>query len=289
MKTIERAWRGGKSEWKLHALSALSISVAFMCLTFALLAVTNLRGLEHRWQAAGRISAFLQSGVSEADALSVTRVLRSTPDVETARYVSAERARLDLLSGGDNTLLEALPSAAFPASIEVKLVSGANAGRSAEVASQLIKLPSVESVETYQAWTQRLSKFAQAATLLASTLALIVFVAVSTLVSSSIKLMLERRRSEVEVLRVVGATSAYVRRPFMVEGAAQGALGAAVAIGITAAMFGFATQRFDQQLSLVFGMAPQFLPWFVGAALVACGAILGGFSSLWSLRRSFSV
>ncbi len=289
MRAIERAWRGGKGEWRMHVLSALSISVAFMCLAFALLAVVNLRSLEQRWESAGRISAFLTTDVTEAEAMSVARVLKSTPDVVDASYVSSEKARVDLLDASDNTLLEALPGAAFPASIEVRLAETADAGRVAEVAKLMGQLRSVESVETYQAWTTRLSKFANAATLVATFLCAIVFIAVTTVVSSSIKLMLERRRDEVEVLRIVGATTSYVRQPFMLEGAAQGALGAFMALLLTGVMFGFVTHRFDEQLALLLGMAPRFLPWVISAVLIASGAVIGGAASLWSLRRSFEV
>ncbi|MEN9577376.1 MAG: hypothetical protein RJA70_385 [Pseudomonadota bacterium] len=284
MKTIERAWRGGKSEWRMHGLSTLSTSVAFMCLAFALLAVVNLHSLEQRWQSAGRISAYLAPQVSEAEATEIARVLKSTPDVKSARYVSAESARGELLEASPNTLLEALPGGAFPATVEVQLNEGAPAARAEEVAGQLRELATVESVETYKAWTKRLSHFAGGASLAAGFLALIVFGAVTTVVSSSIKLMLERRRSEVEVLRIVGATSDYVRRPFMVEGAVQGALGALVAVALCGLMFAFVQQRFDEQLSLLFGMAPRFLPWFLCLGLVGSGALLGAVASHFSLR-----
>lgn len=287
MKTIERAWRGGKSEWRMHGLSTLSTSVAFMCLAFALLAVVNLQNLEQRWQSAGRISAYLVAQATEAEATEIARVLKSTPDVKSARYLSAESARSELLEASPNSLLEALPGSVFPATIEVELSEMATATRAEEVARQMRGLRAVESVETYKAWTERLSHFAGGAALAAGFLALIVFIAVTTVVSSSIKLMLERRRAEVEVLRIVGATRDYVRRPFMVEGAAQGALGAMVAVTISGLMFAFVQQRFDEQLSLLFGVAPKFLPWFLCLGLVGSGALLGAVASHFSLRGSF--
>ena len=95
------------------------------------------------------------------------------------------------------------------------------------IAEKLRGIPSVESVETYQRWTDRVSRSCVGASRRARVLALVVFAAVISVIGSTMRLALHRRRIEVEVLKLVGATDRFVRRPFLVEGAVQGALGAA--------------------------------------------------------------
>jgi cell division transport system permease protein len=287
MKALERAWRGGRSEWRMHALSAMSASLAFLCLVFALLLVINLRGIENRWRSAGRVSAFLTQQATEEQANQVVRALNKTADVEDVRYVSAEAARSQLLDATPSTLLEALPREAFPSSLEIQFSSTIDPLRRVSVVDQLKKLPGIESIETYENWTSRLARFAEAASMVAGALALVVFLAVVTVVSSSTKLMLERRRNEVEVLRIVGATSEYVSRPFMLEGALQGGFGALMAVLGALAVFLFLGSHFDEQLQLLLGIRPRFLPWFMSVGLVSAGAALGGCAAILSLRRSF--
>lgn len=287
MKAVERAWRGGRSEWQMHAVSAVSAAVAFLCLAFALLVVVNLSRLERHWASIGKLTAFVVERTTESDAMQISRALKATPGVHTVRYVSSEVAKSEMLEHSATPLLESLPTAAFPAAIEVELEGGLSSERAKEIAAKLSQHPGIESVETYAHWTQQVSKFAQAANILAGFLSLIVFLAVVTVVSSSTKLLLERRRHEVEVLRIVGATSDYVRRPFMVEGAMQGGLGAACAVAVTGALFLLFRSQFDEQVTVLLGMSPRFLPWFLTAGLVAVGAGLGSLASFMSLRRSF--
>lgn len=287
MKAVERAWRGGRSEWRMHAVSALSATVAFLCLAFALLVVVNLSRLEQRWASIGRLTAFVIENTTESDAMQISRALKATPGVQTVRYVSPELAKSEMLEHSATPLLESLPTAAFPAALEIELDASVSADRARDIAAKLGQHPGVESVETYAHWTQQVSKFAEAANILAGFLSLIVFLAVVTVVSSSTKLLLERRRNEVEVLRIVGATSDYVRRPFMVEGAMQGGLGAACAVALTGLLFTLFRAQFEEQVTVLLGMTPRFLPWFLTAGLVGVGAGLGSLASFLSLRRSF--
>jgi cell division transport system permease protein len=271
----------------MHAVSGLSASLAFTCLVFALLLVVNLRGIEDRWRGAGRVSAFLGAAATEEQANVVMRALRKTNDVQSVRYVSAETARSELIEGSASTLLEALPREAFPASLEIQFSPTVDPVRRGMLVQQLRQLPEIESAETYESWTSRLAHFAEAASLVAGLLSIVVFLAVAAVVSSSTKLMLERRRNEVEVLRLVGATSEYVSRPFMLEGAFQGAIGALLAVLASLAVYVFLNQHFDEQLQLLIGVRPRFLPWFLSAGLISVGAALGGLAAVFSLRRSF--
>lgn len=288
MRAIERAVRGAKNEWRMHAVGALSTSVAFLCLAFALLLVTNLERLERRWQTAGQLSAYLAPEVRGPQVSEIVRVLRETSGVAKVRYLSSEASRSELLESTTTTLLEALPSGAFPASIEIELAETIALDRARTIARQLQSVPGIESLETYGTWTARVSRFVRAANLVAVCLTLVVFFAVVTVVGSTTKLMLERRRDEVEVLRTVGATTEYVRGPFLLEGAFQGVLGACGALVLCALVHVFLNSRFDAELQLLLGVELRFLSLPVNLMLLGTGALLGTVAAFLSLRRSFN-
>lgn len=287
MTTLERAWRAGRSEWRSHLTSVLGSSVAFLCLTFALLSTVNLGQLEQRWEHSGRVSVYLKQSATEEQVRELREALERSEGVGVAQFVSSERAREELLGLGSKSLLEGLPADAFPASIEVTLKDAALADRGEALAAMLGRMAAVESVETYRGWVDRVSELVRAAGVLLWLLAGIVFVAVVAVVASTTRLALHRRRDEVEVLRFVGATSAYVRGPFLIEGAMQGALGALAALVSSALCFGFLSRSFGEQWSLLLGVAPSFLPWTLCLGLVACGGLLGALAAYGSLRRSF--
>jgi len=289
MTPLDRAWRGGRNDWRLHVLSIFSVSVAFVCLAAAMLVVFNVQGVRARWASSGRASVYLDPAVTEEQVRTVERALRATAGVTGVRFVSSADARRELLAGGDDEVLATLPAEAFPASLEVDLAGDDAAARLETVSGQLAALPMVDRVETYGAWGQRLGSLLAGGVTAAAILAIIVLAAVVSVVSSTIRLALQRRRIEVEVLKLVGATDGYVRRPFVIEGAAQGAIGAALAVVLLAVLFGIVRSHFDATLGALLGMNPTFLPFFAQLGMVGLGALLGAGAAFFSLRRLLTI
>jgi cell division transport system permease protein len=185
--------------------------------------------------------------------------------------------------------LAALPAAAFPASLEVGFSDEVSDDELSSMALKLRALPAVETVETYQRWTERLSSLLGGGVTASACLAVIVLCAVVSVIGSTMRLLLHRRKSEVEVLKLVGATDAFVRRPFVVEGATEGAAGAAAALLMLGVLFLIVRGRFDQELSTLLGVTPSFLPWHLALAMVALGGTLGALTALISLRKMVKI
>lgn len=289
MSPLQRAWRGGRNDWRLHALSIFSVSVAFVCLASALLVVVNVDQLRIAWARAGRASVYLATKTSDAQAAEIEAALRRTPGIRSVRHVSSENARRELISTVDDPVLDKLPDGAFPASLEIMLEDDADTSRLEALKGQLTTLPAVESVETYEAWTKRLATLLKGGFTAAGLLATIVLGAVVSVVASTIRLSLQRRRIEVEVLKLVGATDDYVRRPFVIEGAMQGATGALVATVVLGALYLIVTSRFDAELGVLIGLRPTFLPWYTIVGMVVAGAAMGACAAYASLRRLMEV
>lgn len=285
MTPIERAWRGSRNDWRLHLLSIFSVAVAFVCLASAVLVVVNVHGIRTRWAETGRASVFLKPDATPEQIDQIQKALRQTQGVTDVRHVSSEEARREVTAQKNDDVLGALPAEAFPASLEVRVADEAAAERLSKLASQLQALPAVESVETYQSWSERLGALLRGGVTASIVLALVVLGAVVSVVSSTIRLTLQRRRIEVEILKLVGATDSYVRRPFVLEGAAQGGIGALLAIALLGVLYGIVRGNFDSELGVLLGMAPTFLPWFVCTGMIALGALLGAAAAYGSLRR----
>ncbi len=289
--TTRRARRGIVREWRLHMLSVFSLAVAFVCLGASLLVVTNLRALEERWMRAGRASVYLKDGATQDDVDALRAALARVRGVTGVRYLSSGDARTEFGQRELSTRpeLAALPAEAFPASIELDVAQDLPDAELSEMVRKMKELPSVDDVETYQAWTERLGRLVRAGVAASAILALVVLTAVLAVVGSTMRLALQRRRAEVEVLKLVGATDAFVRKPFVLEGGVQGAVGATGAVALLAVLFFVVRGRFDDELASLVGVQPAFLPWYVAGAMVVLGAGLGAVAALVSLRRLVSV
>lgn len=289
--TTRRARRGMLREWRLHALSIFSLAVAFVCLGASLLVLTNLRAIEERWAHAGRASIYLRDNAAAQDVEALKSALAAVPIVTSVRYISSSQARSEF---GQKELsaraeLAALPVEAFPASIEIEVRNEVTDAELADVVTKLKQLPAVEDVETYQAWTERLGRLIRGGVAAAALLAMVVFASVLAVVGSTIRLALQRRRTEVEVLKLVGASDRFIKGPFLVEGMSQGALGATGAIALLAALFFLVRGRLDAELAALVGVEPTFLPWQVVVGMVVVGMLLGTFAALLGLRRLVTV
>jgi cell division transport system permease protein len=150
-------------------------------------------------------------------------------------------------------------------------------------------LPAVDDVETYQSWTERLARLVRGGVAASGLLTVVVLFAVLAVVGSTMRMALQRRKTEVEVLKLVGATDGFVKKPYIIEGSLQGALGAAGALALLAVLFLLVRGRLDGELAALVGVEPTFLPWPVAVGMVALGAVLGGAAALASLRKLVAV
>jgi len=277
-------------EWRLHALSIFSLAVAFVCLGAALLVVTNLRAAEQRWSRAGRASVYLKDAASPEDVEALRGALARVAGVTGVHYISSGDARLAFGRELDaKSELTALPVAAFPASIELDVAQDMPDADLADMVGKMKLLPAVDDVETYQSWTEKLGKLVRGGVAAAGLLALVVFAAVLAVIGSTMRLVVQRRRTEVEVLKLVGATDAFVKKPFVIEGSVQGALGALGAILLLGVLFLVVRGRLDSDLANMVGLEPSFLPWPVALALIVLGAVLGAVAAFASLRKMVAV
>jgi cell division transport system permease protein len=288
MRPFERALRGAKNDLQLHALGVFSVAVAFVCLGATLLAVVNVDHVRERWATFGRASVFLARQATGEQVSAIERALRASDGVISVRHLTSEDARRDAAQAGKDPVVDALPAEAFPEMLEVSVQKNVKPERLSELATQLRALPAVEGVETYAGWSERIESLMAGGVAAASLLAFIVLAAVISVVSSTIRLSLQRRRLEVEVMKLVGATDGYVREPFVIEGAAQGALGASLAIALLGVLYLVVKSHLDARLMALFGLSPAFLPWQVVLVTIALGAGLGAAAAFMSLRRFVS-
>ena len=289
MTPLERAVRGVRGDVRLYLLSVFSVAVAFVCLAAAALVVVNVEGVRARWADSGRASVFLKADAPSEAVDALEQALSKTPGVVAARRVTSEQARKELGANVHDPVLDSLPEDAFPPSIELELDASLRTTQLEKLKAQLSVLPAVESVQTYEVWSQRLGTVLSGGVTAALLLAAVVFAAVVSVVSSTIRLSLQRRRVEVEVLKLVGATDDFVRRPFVFEGAAQGGLGAFLALLLLGVLFFSVRSNIDPAVFTLIGIEPLFLPWSLSLTLVLLGAVLGALAALFSLRKLLEV
>lgn len=286
-----RARRGAREDLRLYLVAVSSLTVAFLCLSAALLGLTNLRELAERWGRTHHMSVYLKDGAERADVDRLLQVLHALPALQHVEYLSPQLAREQFMRDSDvGSGLSALPAEAFPASIEVEFGADVDNARIEEVAQKVGAFSAVvDQVDTYRTWFERLGALLSAGRIASLLLATLVIVCSFAVVSNTIRLAVAQRRDEIEMLRMCGATDAFVRGPFVVEGTLQGLLASFLALAILGAAYLALRSQVDAALAPLAGMRLSFLSPLVVLAIVVCGAGLGALGSAVSIRRYLKV
>jgi cell division transport system permease protein len=287
---IVRARRGLRDDFKLYLVAISSLTVAFLCLGAALIAVENLSAVEARWGQSGRLSVFLKDGARPEDVQRLRAILGELPEAEAVEYVSPAAARERFLEQAEIDVgMAALPADVFPASVEVALMAGTPVQRIETIAMRVARHGAVEDVETYRSWFQRLDALLVAGRGAAGALAFLVLVCVVAVVGNTIRLAVAGRRDEIEVMKLCGATDGFVRHPFVLEGAFQGFVASGLALVLLLIAFVMMRSTVDASLAMITGVRAVFLHPGVAAGLVLAGAGIGALGSTLSLRRYLAV
>jgi cell division transport system permease protein len=271
----------------MNALSVATITVSLFVLGAFLTLASNLGTVVDRWSRKAQVSFFLEDGLETRIRESLADRLRGDPVVESLRHVSKQDAlaRFTELFRDLRTLPDDLGENPFPASLEVTLRPSE---RSADEARRLVaayeKAPGVREVQFDLLWIERLSTAVRLVRGVGLLLGGLLGVAAVFTISNVLRLTAYARQDELDIMRLVGATHAWVRGPFMVEGVIQGALGGGLAVGLLWLAFRVFAQR-TLEASALLERAVVFLPVELSLGLVAGGALAGLAGSLVSLGR----
>jgi cell division transport system permease protein len=178
---------------------------------------------------------FLAREATRADAARVEAALAGAPGVRRHRFVPKEEALADLQRAeGLREILATLGSNPLPDALVADLAPG-EPDAAQRLAAELRKLPNVAIVQFDALWLQRLDAALRLGAMAVGVLAALLGIGMVAVTFNTIRQQILTQQGEIEVSRLIGATDAFVRRPFLYQGAVAGLAGGLVALGIVAA------------------------------------------------------
>ena len=272
----------------VQLLSVATMAVCMLVLGTATLLLQNSRSVVEGWGVEVPATVYLRSGASEAEASRVQERLSRLPEVESMERVRPEQARerLALALGDEGELLDGLETQSLPDSFELHLAESVELPFVEALAQRVEAFPEVEEVAITGAWVSDLRTMVRTLATLAYGVGVVVAGACLAIVWSTIRLGVFARREEIQILRLVGGTPAFVRGPFLVEGILQGIGGAALALFALNSAFEWVAPYLERGLALVFaaGSLRAFGPAEILVGL-GLGALVGGLGSWAAVAR----
>jgi cell division transport system permease protein len=214
-------------------LTAMVLAIALALPAGLYMVLKNLRTVSEGWaDEQVQISVFLKNSIGDNEAQRLYKQLVKREDVERVKFISRDKALSEFKQwSGFSNVLDGLEENPLPAVMVVQprdtSVEGAKAVRDSMAA-----LPQVDSVQLDTEWIQRLQAMVSLMQRLVSALAVALSVTVLLVIGNTIRLAIESRREEIVVVKLVGGTDAFVRRPFLYTGLWYGFVGAFVALAM---------------------------------------------------------
>jgi cell division transport system permease protein len=281
--SLRRAWQGF---WR-NALMSLA-ATATMVLMLVLLAgfwiiQTGLLSALDFTESKVEVVANIKVDASPADIDELKTRLEAMPEVSSVTFVSRDQAlarfQKSMKDQGREDLTKYLDTNPLTASYEVKLT---DPGKATVVADALREDPAVRNVLDTKETAQNVKTVTDILRTAGSAILLVIGVIVLFIIVNTIRLAVVARAEEIEIMRLVGASDAFIRWPFVFEGAMVGLFGAAitlVGLYLLADPIGGFMVDFFRVLPLSFGTLARDLVVLVSTAGLGLG-VLGSWLSV---------
>ena len=271
---------GNLARHPLGSLMTVGVLAFALAVPLALqIALVNLERIGQQWERLDTLSVFLDLGLVNADVDRLVSRISSWPEVSTVDPISPEQG-MDELSRqlGLTEAADLIAENPLPWVLEVS--PGTTAGRNVLLA-RLEQEAKVANVIVDLQWLERLDAMTELLAQFVWLLGLLLALGVAVIIGNTVRLDIQNRREEIEVMALVGATAAFIRRPFLYTGLWYGLLGGLTAwmmvksgLWLLAEPVSELSQTYAEEFDLL-GPSPEVV------ALVGLGSGLLGLFASW--------
>lgn len=233
---LRRAW---SRHWGLQIASVTVMSLVLVMLNLLFLSFSGFNSTIEQWGRGLEMTVYLREPAEASEVARLEQTLSQSGEFEQVRLTSKEQATRTFLASLGPESLELLSdpkwSSPIPASLDVRLKESVAAdgplARLEAWSAKLKALPAVDDVFYGQGWVENFSRFIGGAKGLLALFWILSLCVGLLIVSNCIRLSFSQRRDEIEILELVGATSRFIRTPFLLEG---------LMLGLVASIFSLA-------------------------------------------------
>ncbi len=271
----------------LNLITIFTIALSILVVSVFLLFFENVGRMIESWNQGGRAMIYLKDGVSGDRLPQLQARIMEAGNIREMVFVSKEQAldRLKKEMAGNSAFLDTLQGNPLPDAIEIRMVNYHRLADVENLARTIRRIDGVEDMEYGQGW---LGKFLNVFNLFKITgyaMCSLFFLIALFITANTVRLAFYSRRTEVEVMRLVGATESFIKAPFYLEGLIQGFLGGILGVLILAFAYGMIASGISQSFSSYVYFDIRFLSVKTILLIVFGSTFLGWFGCYLSLKQ----
>src|SRR6478609_2684600 len=286
---LRESWVNMRTNRMTTMVAILTTAFTLACVGVFLLLYVNLRAAAGWLQDDVKIMVYLDERLASDSVAEVEQQLRGDRAVASLLFISKEQALGEFKAQfpSESHLLDGLGQNPLPASFVVALSPSFRSPDAIKRwAERVRQVAGVSKVDYNQDWIDALATVIRSIELVAIGIGVILSAAAVTIIANTIRLTLFARRDEIAILRLIGATTMFIRVPYLLEGAVLGGLGSACSLFMLNALY----ELFRHQMRTTgrlrgLEQLTIFFPLSVCLLLVGVGIVLGFAGSFVSLRR----
>ena len=227
--------------------SIISISLVLLLVGVASLLLVNARAVSDYFKENMQVSVMMKQSVSESEALKYKDELDQMDFIRSSVFVSREQGRREMEDMLGQDFLSVFETAPIPVSIDITLDAEYVSADSIEVVkTHILKSPKVEEVVYQRSLIDTLNaNLSKISVVLSIFIALLLFISF-VLINNTVRLNVFARRFTIHTMKLVGATRAFIRAPFLIQSLFQGIFAAFIAIMAILTMLYFVRSEFEQ-------------------------------------------
>lgn len=272
--------------------SITSVAASLVVLGVIIILVLNINNVASITQLQfDSIQVYLQDELTQKEISEIGGSIKTIDGVDSVIYESKEQAMVNMKDrwGDQGYLLDTLEENPLPNSYIIHITA---IERADEVVFQLKDVAGIQEVKYYKEIIENLLKIAGFIRTVGLALIGVLVLVAMFIISNTIKLALNARRQEINIMKYVGATNWFIRWPFIVEGIVLGILGAVVALGLVRYGYGYAFNAIYDKFTVVFSAYLLPVDEMMRRTMImfaVIGAGVGALGSIISLRKHLRV
>ncbi len=251
------------------------------------MALDNAQQLSSRFQESGRITLYLRVNTSVDAGRNLSQELKKLNNVASVEFIDADTALADFREhSGLDSALDFLEGNPLPSLILVEPRLGLTPAATESLLASLKAYPEVDSAQADMAWVERLRAILAFSERLFTVLGFLLALAIVLVVGNTIRLAIAARVDEIRVVKLVGGTNAWVRRPFLYTGLWYGMIGGLLA-WLLLILCWLLLRGPVAEMAQLYGSNFSLKPLSAAAAFVLLSAamLLGWLGAWWSVSR----
>jgi len=263
-----------------------SVSLVLFLLGVLGLVLINARELSDYLRESLSFSIWLDDGAKEPDIRMLQKDLDAKAYVKSTEYISKDAAAIKMKKDLGEDFINFLGDNPLPPSIDVYLYAGFTSPDSvAKIEKYVLEYPFVKEVTYEESLLFLINENVKKISLFLLVISTFLFLIALTIINNTIRLSIYSKRFLIRTMQLVGATRAFIRRPFLVQSAIHGLLAALVAMSLLMGLL----YLIEKEFFLMFSFESTYLLILLGVSIIVTGVLINIISTFFSVNRYLSI